>query len=103
MPDIKPFEQFFNAVQELVQFTDEEKEKIKSAFVFREVPRKYQIVKHGEICREMYFLIKGCARLYYQKESGEEVTGFFFTENLFFSSQGDLAYCRLSCLIQHLY
>jgi len=50
--------------------------------VFREVPKKFSLVSEGSLAREVYFINKGCLRLFYNKD-GEAVTAFIFLENLF--------------------
>lgn len=65
--------------------TRQEWQQFESAFTFRQVPRKFMLVKEGDIARELYFINKGILRLFYNKD-GEEITAFIFTEGLFASS-----------------
>ncbi len=39
----------------------------------------------GQVCHDIFFMAKGCARLYYLKD-GVEITGFFFTEGMFLNA-----------------
>lgn len=75
------FQQFFQFANHFTPFSSSEKAIIEDGLIFREVPKKFPLVKLNDICREIYFMNKGCARLYYDKD-GEEITGFFFTENM---------------------
>lgn len=79
------FSAFHNTISQFVTFTNKEKEMLESAFTFRQIPKRFKLVKEGEIATELYFINKGLVRLYYTKE-GEEITGFIFKENLFASS-----------------
>jgi len=75
------FQPFFQFTDHFTPFSKAEKKLIEDDLIFREVPKKFPLVKIHDICREIYFMNKGCARLYYDKD-GEEITGFFFTENM---------------------
>lgn len=75
------FDQFFQFTDRYLHFSQREKTAIEEILIFREVPKKHTLLKIGSIAREIYFLKKGCARMYYDKD-GEEITGFFFTENM---------------------
>lgn len=79
------FQAFYEFTDRLISFTAPEKAILESAFTFRQVPRKFQLSKEGEVANELYFIVKGLVRLYYRKD-GEEITGFIFKENLFASS-----------------
>ncbi len=72
-------------ISRYVQLTSKEEERVIDTFSFREVPEKYKIVELGSISKELYFIKKGCGRLFYLKE-GVEITGFLFTENMFIGS-----------------
>lgn len=79
------FEGFYNYTQQIVKFTDKEKQVLESAFSFRQVPKKYKVIEEGKVCRELYFIVNGLVRLFYTKD-GQEITGYIFKENLFASS-----------------
>ena len=79
------FDSFFKFTDRFLHFSQMEKEAIQDILIYREVPKKYPLAKIGDICREAYFIKKGCVRLFYDKD-GEEITGFFFTENMIVSS-----------------
>lgn len=51
------------------------------------VPKKTKLLKIGEVCNHMYFIVSGCLRLYYVKGEVER-NCFFFYENLFCSAFG---------------
>jgi len=76
----------FKVIESYIPLSESEREMLNNYFIFREVPKGYKIVEYNEKTTEWYFLNKGCVRFYYIKDNGEEVTGFFFTENMFFTS-----------------
>lgn len=79
------FEKFYQYIHQFASFTDSEKKLLSSAFVFKQVPRKFRLAEEGRIAKELYFINKGLIRLYYNKE-GEEITGYIFKDGLFASS-----------------
>lgn len=47
-----------------------------------QVPRKNILLRAEKTAEEIYFIRKGCLRLYYIKE-GVDISAYFFTENMF--------------------
>lgn len=82
---ISMFDLIYHYTSQMVSLTNKEKAIFEDAFTFRQVPKKFTLVKEGEIAREIYFINQGLLRLYYSKE-GEEITAFIFREGLFASS-----------------
>ncbi|MEQ9443774.1 MAG: Crp/Fnr family transcriptional regulator [Cyclobacteriaceae bacterium] len=76
------YSQLRQYVSQWAPFSAAELSFLEDLFVYREVPRKFSLIREGEVAREVYFVNKGCLRLFYPKE-GEEVTAFIFLENLF--------------------
>jgi CRP-like cAMP-binding protein len=83
------FDLLHRTIAPLVSLTPREKRLLENAFVFRQVPRKFELVELGSIAREIYFINQGMIRLFYRKE-GEEITGFIFQEGLFAGSYESL-------------
>ena len=54
-----------------------------TAFVREEYPKGQFLFKQDEMCRYIYFIEQGFARIYYVSESGREITAWFFPENTF--------------------
>ncbi|MEO0471968.1 MAG: cyclic nucleotide-binding domain-containing protein [Bacteroidota bacterium] len=50
-----------------------------------EIPAQYHLLQTGQICRYIYVIEQGLVRMFYEHD-GREVTGFFFTEGLGFTS-----------------
>ena len=79
------FEPFFQFTDRYFRFSQKEKSELEDILIYREVPKKHTLLKIGDISREMYFIKKGCLRFFYDRD-GEDVTGFFATENMMLSS-----------------
>lgn len=77
---------FIEAVRKYVSLSEKEGAMINNYLTYSEVPEGFKLVDLDDYTDKFYFLQKGCARLYYIKESGDEVTGFFFTEHMFLGS-----------------
>ena len=79
------FDALHQLIAQFVTFSDREKAILKNAFVFKQVPRKFALVRQGQVANELYFINKGMLRLFYENK-GDEITAFIFRENLFASS-----------------
>ena len=70
------------------QFTDFDDSELKTIMPYFE-PKKYKkkttLLDVGKVSNEVFYLIKGCIRLYCEKD-GEEFSTYFFTENMFAGS-----------------
>ncbi len=75
---IKIFRQF-------TDFNDRELKVIMPYFEFRKFKKKSILLNIGKVSDEVFYLIKGCIRLYCEKD-GEELSTYFFTENMFAGS-----------------
>jgi CRP-like cAMP-binding protein len=75
---IKIFRQF-------TDFNDSELKIIMPYFESKKVKKKTILLNVGKISNEVYYVIKGCIRLYCEKD-GEELSTYFFTENMFAGS-----------------
>jgi CRP-like cAMP-binding protein len=80
------FKPLYEAINRRVEINDKEIGILNSYFTFRNIPKKHKLVEYCEKCNELYFINKGCLRMYYIKESGDEMTRFFFTERMFVTS-----------------
>lgn len=93
------YDAFFTLVDQQINLSPLEKRKLELAFVVRHVPKRYTLVKEGDVAQELYFINKGLIRLFYTKEI-EEITGFIFKEHLFAASYE--SYLRQSPSVQTL-
>ncbi|MDF9795041.1 CRP-like cAMP-binding protein [Catalinimonas alkaloidigena] len=76
------FDNFWTFTDQFVSFSRQEKEQIKRQLSIRDVPRHHVLINTGEVADEIFFINKGCVRLYYLTNEGEEITGFIFLENM---------------------
>ena len=81
-----------NSIKKITGFTDIEIDIILKRFEPKTIHKKTNLLKAGATAKEIYFIIKGCMRLFYEK-GGEDISAYFFTEGMFagaydsFSSQ----------------
>lgn len=69
-------------LQNVTGFSEEEMRIFLSRFEEKNIPKKTTILSYGKVAQEVYFVIRGCMRLYYDKD-GVDISAFFFTENMF--------------------
>ncbi|MEM9830031.1 MAG: Crp/Fnr family transcriptional regulator [Bacteroidota bacterium] len=84
-PEDNMHSQLRDYVTQLAPLTNAELTYLENHCVYREVPKKFSLIEEGTVAKEVYFINKGCLRLFYSKE-GEEITAFIFMENLFATS-----------------
>ena len=83
---MKPSAILWNAIDQVVLFSDKEKKHFLGQMELLQIPSKTKLVALNGIARYTYFIVKGSMRFYYISEEGKEITGFIFTEGLFASS-----------------
>jgi CRP-like cAMP-binding protein len=71
--------------RQFTDFDDSELNIIMPYFEFKKFRKKTILLDIGKVSNEVFYLIKGCIRLYCEKE-GEELSTYFFTENMFTGS-----------------
>ncbi|HEV7382485.1 MAG TPA: Crp/Fnr family transcriptional regulator [Dyadobacter sp.] len=74
--------QFRNYLSRFVELNDQEWEAFTQHMFVKSIPKKQYLVNQGNNSREIYFLIRGSCRLYYDKNGEEKTTYFFFENNL---------------------
>jgi CRP-like cAMP-binding protein len=74
-----------NIFRQFTDFDDSELNIIMPYFEFKKFKRKSILLDIGKVSNEVFYLIKGCIRLYCEKD-GEELSTYFFTENMFAGS-----------------
>lgn len=79
------YSQFYKVVNTMLPLTTKEWEAFADILVYRSVPKKFRLVNVGEVSREAYFINKGVARLFFEKE-GEEISAKFMFENNFIAA-----------------
>jgi CRP-like cAMP-binding protein len=71
--------------RQFTDFNDSELEIIMPYFEMRKFKKKAILLDIGKVSNEVFYLVKGCIRLYCEKD-GEELSTYFFTENMFAGS-----------------
>lgn len=74
-------ETFKQHLDKFITITDEEFASVLSFFQEVEVKKKQDLMLSGEICKSMYFVVKGCLRKFFVNEKGIEQTTEFAIEN----------------------
>lgn len=81
----EPYKQLYEAVKKMLPLTEKQWQAFTEIWVYREVPKKFRLVEVGSVAREAYFINKGAARLYFEKD-GEEISANFMFEGNFIAS-----------------
>jgi CRP-like cAMP-binding protein len=68
-------------LKQFADFNGHELDRILSCFRHRHVPRNSILLHEGSICREFYFVNRGCIRTYFTDRSGQMKTRYVMLEN----------------------
>ncbi len=71
-----------NSFKQLTGFSESELAIVLGYFETKNVIRKTTLLHAGDIANEVYFISEGCIRLFCEKD-GQELSTYFFTENMF--------------------
>jgi CRP-like cAMP-binding protein len=93
--DQLPIHEIYKTFNDFVPLTQNELAIIVKRAKVLKIPKKTKLLKLGETCNKMYFVISGCLRLYYVK-GDKERNCFFFHENLFCTAFGSFMMQRPS-------
>ncbi|WP_291885518.1 Crp/Fnr family transcriptional regulator [Chryseobacterium sp.] len=74
-------ETFKQHLNKFITMSDEEFASVLSFFQELEVKKKHDLMLSGEVCKSMYFVVKGCLRKFFVNEKGIEQTTEFAIEN----------------------
>ena len=77
------YDRFWAVINRLVIFTDQEKSTLQKHLHINAFVAHQTLVDLEEVAQDAYFILDGCIRFYYLTESGNQITGFVFTENMF--------------------
>lgn len=69
-------------IQQMTGFSNAEMEVVLSRFEEKKVKKKTNLLMSGKVAKEVYFIVNGCIRLFYEKD-GNDISAYFFTENMF--------------------
>ncbi len=84
-----------NIFRQFTDFNDSELEIIMPYFEQKKFKKKSILLNIGKVSNEVFYLINGCIRLYCEKD-GEELSTYFFTENMFAGSYDSFLSRKLS-------
>ncbi len=84
-----------NVFRQFTDFNDSELEIIMPYFETKQFKRKSILLNIGQVSTEVYYIIDGCIRLFCEKD-GEELSTYFFTENMFAGSYDSFLSCKPS-------
>ena len=72
---------FKEHLDKFINISDEEYTSVLSFFQILDVKKKHNLMLDGEICKSIYFVVKGCLRKFFINEKGVENTTEFAIEN----------------------
>lgn len=74
--------EILNSIKELTGFSVEELAGLLNKFERKVLKKKTRLLSPGETADEVYLILQGCMRLYYEKD-GQDISAYFFTEGMF--------------------
>ncbi|MFY7937791.1 MAG: Crp/Fnr family transcriptional regulator [Flavobacterium sp.] len=75
-------EKIINSIKQMTGFTDSDLGIVLKHFETKSIKKKTNILEAGTTAKEVYFILNGCIRLFYEKD-GEDISAYFFTEKMF--------------------
>ena len=75
-------ENIITAIKQMTGFTDSELGLVLKHFETKSIKKKSNLLEAGATAKEVYFILNGCIRLFYEKD-GEDISAYFFTEKMF--------------------
>jgi len=76
-------EQLSRYIQEKINISDTELKTVMTYFKIMKVKKNEFLVNHGESSQRTFFVGKGCLRIFFLTEDGQEATRYFAFENQF--------------------
>lgn len=76
------FDEYLEKLSQLNPLSEASKIQLLTCVTFKSIPKGNYILKHGEICKDIYYINKGFARIFYYK-NGKEITEWFADEKQF--------------------
>lgn len=73
-------------IENMLKMSSQAKEEFFSVFKREELPKGHLIFHQGDICRHLFYIEKGMARLYYNSSSGKEITAWFSDDKTFLTA-----------------
>jgi CRP-like cAMP-binding protein len=79
---LSSYEQIIPVLSTLTGFPKEEVAQILEHFELKNFQKKTTLLKSGAVATDLYLVLKGCMRMYYDKQ-GVDISACFFTEHMF--------------------
>jgi CRP-like cAMP-binding protein len=90
-----------NHIKKFVQLTEADERLVNTAVSVKTVKKKHFLLEPDHVCKELYFVSKGCIRLYFINKKLNEQTTLFAIENWWITDFDSLESGRpSSCYIQ---
>jgi CRP-like cAMP-binding protein len=71
-----------NLMRQITGFSDPELALVMKYFEAKNIKKKTILLKAGHTAQELYFIVSGCMRLFYEKD-GADISAYFFTDLMF--------------------
>lgn len=78
-----PIANMIQSVHSEILPDDAELELLKKHLCIKKIAKKEQLLIKGQVCRCLYFVVKGCLHIFYTTDKGEEITRCIALENSF--------------------
>jgi len=89
-------------IKSIANLSPQTEENLSAVFQRGEFPKGHLLFRQGEVCRHIFYIEKGLARIYYNSSNGKEITAWFFAENSFLTAHDSFyqrkaspTYCEL--------
>ena len=87
-----------NHIQKQIRLSEKDKQIIAEYFTQQQIAKKAILLKEGSLCKDLYFVVQGCLRLYFIDEKGKEqithfaIENWWLTDYLAFHKEGQAAF-----------
>lgn len=75
------YELFFKNIDKHIQLDADEKQIVKNRLHIKKVSKNETLLENGGFCKHIYFVNRGCLRIFQNHEEGNETTILFCPEN----------------------
>ena len=79
-----------NHIKRFIDLDEHEEQKLLAGTQRQSVKKKEYLLKEGQVCKANYFVEKGCLRIFFIGDKGEEQTAYFAIENWWISDYTSL-------------
>jgi len=79
----KDFEDIYKLICHYIEIDDNEWQQCKAMFRHKLFKKRQIVLSKGDLCREIYFVVKGIIRIYYIDQNDDEKIFHFALENTF--------------------